>query len=143
VLILLTALGSVHAQASKEPPRRYGVVADLDKYVQASPKETLAAVVLALDEKRVDYVLAQLADPEFVDQRVRDYGDNFGEVVREAKAKLTDDPATNNRLKRYLREGEWQEGETDASVGLKDGANRVFFRKIDKRWYMENRKKAK
>jgi hypothetical protein len=143
-LLVLLACGEIgSAQAQKEPPqRRYGVVVDLDKFPQASPKDTLASLVKAIDENRIDYVLAQLADPEFVDRRVQDYGGRFEEVVREAKGKLVDNPATRNRLKRYSRTGEWQEGESDASVGVKDGTDRIFFRKIDNRWYMENRKKG-
>ncbi len=142
VLIVLAGAVDARAQAQKELPRRYGIAADLDKYPQASAKETLESVIKAIEEKRIEYVLAQLADPEFIDKRVQDYGGRFEEVVREAKAKLVDDPATLNRLRRYLRDGEWQEGDMDASVGLKDGADRIFFRKIENRWYMQNRKKG-
>jgi hypothetical protein len=141
LLIVLSGVAGAWAQKPREAPRRYDIRADLENYPQTTARDTLASVIKAIDQKRIDYALAQLADPEFVDKRVRDYGGRFEEVVREAKAKLVDDPATSRQLKRYLRDGEWKDEETEASVGLKDGTERVFFRKIENRWYIENRKK--
>jgi hypothetical protein len=144
LLVALTAAGGAWAQADKEDqaPRRYGVRAELEHFPQKTPKDVLASVVKAFGEQRVDYVLAHLADPDFVDQRVRAYGGRFEEVVREAKAKIVDDPATFRKLQRYLREGEWDEGDMEASVGVKEGGDRIFFRKVENRWYMENKKRA-
>jgi hypothetical protein len=141
-VITLVCLGSVGAQASKdkEPPRRYDVRADLETYPQSAPKETLESAMKAIKSKRMDYLLAHLADPEFVDKRVQEYGGRFDEVVREAKAKLVDDPSAFKQLQHYLREGQWQENEMDASVGLKDGKEHVYFRKLENRWFMHNRK---
>jgi hypothetical protein len=56
--------------------------------------------------------------------------------------KLLDDPETVPQLRRFLKEGEWEKGEEVASAKLKDSKDRVFFKKIGDRWYLENRKKV-
>jgi hypothetical protein len=127
------------------PAKRYGVYVDLRRYPQGAPKETLASVLAAIDQKRFDYLIAHLADPDFVDERVKQLKGNFDEVVGEARMKYTDNPEAVKLLQRFLKEGEWEGGEGNtASVQLKDVKDRrVFFRKVDMRWYLENRQKAK
>jgi hypothetical protein len=135
---------SVLAQAPKDtPPRRYGIEANLRDYPQETPKETLASVLTAIERGRINYLLAHLADPAFVDNRVKViYGGDFEELVRETTNKLADNPNSTKELQRFLKEGEWEAGDTSASVKLKDIKDRqVFFRKIGKRWYLENRQK--
>jgi hypothetical protein len=142
--IFLAWVVGVAAQAPNEaPPRRYGIEANLRDYPQEPPKEALASVLRASERGRINYLLAHLADPAFVDKRVKDvYGGDFEELVRETTAKLTDNPATLKELQRFLKEGEWEAGETTASAKLKDIKDRqVFFRKIGPRWYLENRQK--
>src|SRR5947209_8610640 len=51
----------------KPPAKRYAVEPDLDTFPQTTPKDTLASAMRAVQRDRVDYLLAQLADPEFVD----------------------------------------------------------------------------
>jgi hypothetical protein len=126
-------------------PARYGVEANLESYPQGSAKETLASVISAIEMKRFDYLLAQLADPKFVDQRVKDvYGGEFEELVRETRSKFTDNPASVKELKRFLKEGEWENTEEDAAaVKLMDVKDRqVFMKKVGKRWYLENRQQS-
>jgi hypothetical protein len=142
--IFLAWVVGVAAQAPNEaPPRRYGIEANLRDYPQETPKEALASVLRAIERGRINYLLAHLADPAFVDKRVKEvYGGDFEELVRETTAKLTDNPATLKELQRFLKEGEWETGETTASAKLKDIKDRqVFFRKIGPRWYLENRQK--
>jgi hypothetical protein len=142
--VVFVWLHGVPAQAQQEAaPRRYGIEADLRDYPQETPKETLASVLLAIERGRINYLLAHLADPTFVDKRVKEvYGGDFDELVRETTGKLTDNPAALKELRRFLKEGEWEGGETTASVKLKDVKDRqVFFRKICQRWYLENRQK--
>ena len=144
IAILASALGASLALAQdKEPPPsvRYGVPANLDKYPQFTPKETLASVAKAIDDRQIDYLLAHLADPTFVDERVKTYRDQFEELVREASRKMLDVPDTAKRLRRYLKEGEWEDADTQSSVKLKDLGDRVYLRKVGKRWFMENRAK--
>ena len=135
---------AVPAQPPQEAaPRRYGIEANLRDYPQETPKETLASVLRAIERRRINYLLAQLADPAFVDKRVKEiYGGEFEELVRETTHKLADNPAEVKQLQRFLKDGEWEGGETTASVNLKDVKDRqVFFRKIGQRWYLENRQK--
>ena len=142
--IVLIWVAGGPGQAPKEaPPKRYGVEADLRDYPQETPKETLASVLRAIDKGRISYLLAHLVDPAFVDQRVKQvYGGDFEELVRETIDKLSGNPDAVKELRRFLKEGEWEAGETTATVKLKDVKDRqVFFRKIASRWYLENRQK--
>lgn len=137
-LIFLVA-GTTGAQTAA---KRYGVDVNDAVFPQKTAKECLASVVKAIDGKRIDYLLAQLADPQFVDARVKALGGNFEELVKETNAKFAADPAAVKELRRFLKEGEWEEGEESTSVKLKDVKNRsVFFRKMTDRWYMENKQK--
>lgn len=123
-----------------KPLTRHGVVAIHNKYPQGTPKETLASVLQAMENQRIDYVFAHLTDPAFVDQRVKQYGGKFEELVAEGRTKLANNPATVKLLARFLKEGEWEEAEGKATVKLKELKDQqVFFKQIDKRWYMENR----
>jgi hypothetical protein len=148
--LILAGLGSLvlfaapaKAQQQPEPPIRFGVHADLKDYPQATPQDGLASVLAALDNGRVDYLLAQLTEPAFVDRRIKQvYGGEFDEFVREATTKMNDSPDSVKELRRFLKEGEWTKGETTASAGLKDIRDRkVFFRKVGDRWYFENRQR--
>ena len=78
-----------------------------------------------------------------MDKRVKEvYGGDFEELVRETTGKLADNPAALKELQRFLKEGEWEGGETSANAKLKDVKDQqVFFRKIGHRWYLENRQK--
>jgi hypothetical protein len=120
---------------------RYDIAADLKMYPQGTAKETLASLLKAVDAERVDYVVAQLADPSFVDERVkRLYGGRFAEQVDDTRARL--DPLTIKQLQRFLKDGEWQEDKERVSVRLKDSDRRLYFKKGDGRWFMENASKA-
>src|SRR5207244_13125815 len=98
--IVLVWVVGVSAQAPKEAiPRRYGIEANLRDYPQETPKETLASVLRAIERGRINYLLAHLADPAFVDQRVKEvYGGDFEELVRETTGKLSDNPAAVQEL---------------------------------------------
>jgi hypothetical protein len=141
--LVSTLVAPLAAQQQPEPPVRYGIHADLKDYSQATPEEALASAVAAIDNGRIDYLLAQLTDPDFVDQRVKEvYGGNFDELAREATGKLNDSPDTIKELRRFLKEGEWKKGEAAASAGLKDVRDRkVYFKKVGSRWYFENRQR--
>jgi hypothetical protein len=141
--IVLVCIVGVSAQEANTPPRRYGIETNLRDYPQETPKETLASVLRALERGRINYLLAHLTDPAFVDKRVKEiYGGNFDELVRETTRKLSDNPAVVKELRRFLKEGEWEGGDNTASAKLKDVKERqVFFRKIGRRWYLENRQR--
>jgi hypothetical protein len=142
--IVLVWVVGVSAQAPKEaPPRRYGIEANLRDYPQETPKEALASVLRAIERGRINFLLAYLADPAFVDNRVKVvYGGDFEELVRETTTKLANNPNAAKELERFLKEGEWEGGESSAGAKLKDVKDRqVFFKKIGPRWYLENRQK--
>jgi len=146
--VLLSAVlsASLLAQAPQEKgsAKRYGIELRLKKFPQSTPKETLASVVLAIQERNFAYLLAELADPNFVDKRVKDnHGGSFDEFVKEASMKIADNPSGVKELEQFLQAGEWEETGNSATAKLKDFKDRqVFFRKIGDRWFMENKQKA-
>ncbi len=116
---------------------RYAIAPDLKMYPQGTAKEALASVVKAVEAKRVDYVVAQLADPSFVDDRVkRLYGGRIVEQVDDTRAQL--DPSAIKLLQRFLKDGTWREEKNRVVVQLKDEARRLSFKKDGDRWFMEN-----
>jgi len=124
-------------------PSRYGVPLNTRSYPQGTPKDALASAIRAIEDRRINYLLSQLTEPAFVDRRVKElYGGEFDELVRETTVKLANEPGTVKELGRFLKEGEWEAGETNATVRLKDIKDRqVFLRKIGDRWFLENRQK--
>jgi hypothetical protein len=118
---------------------RYGIAPDLKAYPQASPKEALASALKAADAGRFDYLAAQLADPAWVDERVRRlYGGRFEGQVEDTRARL--DLPTLKLLRRFLTEGAWSEDQGTASARLKDvPGRRVYLRRLGDRWYLEHR----
>ena len=121
-----------------EKTKRYGIEADLKTYPQGTPKETLASVLKAVENKRIDYLVARLADPEYIDERVKHtFGGKFEEQVNDTRTKL--DPPAVKLLERFLKDGDWIGKESPVSVVLKDVKGRVVsFVKIGDRWYMQN-----
>jgi hypothetical protein len=146
VALLAVLSASLLAQAPQEKGsgKRYGIELHLKKFPQTTPKETLASVLLAIQEKNFAYLVAELADPDFVDKRVKDnHGGSFDEFVKEASTKIADNPSGVKELEQFLQSGEWEETGNSASVKLKDFKDRqVFFRKVGDRWFMENKQKA-
>src|SRR5947209_6579591 len=102
----LVLVASVAALAADAPAKRFGVEANLESFPQAKPKETLTSVLKAIDLKRPDYVLAHLADPKFVDQRVKET--SYDELLAETTAKLVNDPGAAKQLRGFLKDGEWK-----------------------------------
>lgn len=137
--VLAIVLASAVAGQDKIPPR-YGVEADVDRLPQKTPQDTLRSLLKSIDGKRVDYVLAHLADPAFVDQRVKDTGGRFEVMVQETARKLDADPESIRELRKFLTDGEWQDQGDSASAKAKDVRGKmVYFKKIGNRWYFENR----
>src|SRR5947207_455192 len=138
-LLLGLALFALPGQAApvKPPAPRYGIAADLSAYPQGKAKEALTSVLKAIDAKRIDYLVAHLADPTFVDDRVkRLYAGKFSEQVEDTQASLS--PLAVKQLRRFLKDGDWNMGKDDATVRLKDLPKRcVRLRKRDGRWYLD------
>jgi hypothetical protein len=142
ILIGWACVAEAQAQENKLATR-YNIAVEIDAFPQKTPEEALASVLKSIQTKRVDYLLAQLSDPAFVDKRVKEvHGGKFEDMVKEATQKLLDDPETVTMLRRYAKEGKWEKGDDTASATLKDSKDVVYFRKLEGRWFMENRKKA-
>jgi hypothetical protein len=142
IALLAAAAMDAGAPSEARPEKRYGLAADPANYPQATPKEALASALKAIDDKRIDYLLAQLTDPQFVDGRVQGNGGHFEDLVKETTAKLAAAPGTVKQLRRFLKEGEWKADDASATVRLKDVDDRaVHLRKAEGRWFLENRNK--
>jgi hypothetical protein len=146
VLVGLACVAGASAQKAEKVKavKRYGVEPDLESYPQKTPKDTLASVIKTMEARRIDYLMAQLADPEYVDERVQQvYKGRFRDLVDEATAKLAEDPGVIKKLRRFLDEGQWETAEATATAQLKDVPERVYLRKADGRWFFENRDRPK
>lgn len=116
---------------------QYGVKPDLKSYPQSTAKEALTSILQAVEKKQHDYLLAHLADPDWVEKRVKSYGGKFDEVVEETKDRLT--PLAVKRLKRFLENGKWTVTGKEALVTYDKVPSRVVrFRQIDDRWFLQN-----
>jgi hypothetical protein len=136
VLVVGLLVGAV-CQAA-DPAPRYGVDSDLKSYPQARPEETLASVLKAIEAKRFDYLAAQLADPDFIDERVkRLYDGRFKEQVADTQARM--DVLTVKLLMRFAKDGKWKTEEGKAWATLEDAPDRVVrMRQLAGRWYLEH-----
>lgn len=140
VTLGLVLASSALAQEKKPAPAvRYGVSPDLDTYPQASAKQAVTSILKAVERKRIDYLLAHLAEPSFVDTKVQEFGGKFDELVRETTDHLNSDVKRTDEFRRFLKEGSVEESGTTATVTLKDVPSRqVTLRQIDGRWFMNN-----
>lgn len=162
-LVIATVAGSLCAQPAPAPPPRYTIPSEIDIYPQDSPKQALASMAKAFDRKRVEYLLAHLVEPAFVDAKFPQYyRAKYGKLpeddrelppaqqaerikatletfVAEVNEHLAAHPKQALRLSRLLREGAVEEQGTGAKVTLKDAPESVLtLRQIDGRWFMIN-----
>jgi hypothetical protein len=133
VLAALVVLAS-SAPAADPPAKRFGVEPDPKTFPQAAPKETLASVLKAIETKRADYVVAQLADPVFVDRRIKET--SYDEMLAEATAKLVSDPGAAKQLRAFLEKGTWDEKGDGATVSLEGSDRAASFHKAGGRWFL-------
>lgn len=153
--ILLAALvfldGSLAAQPDKLESR-YGFEALESKYPQKTPEDALASAIKTIETKKFDYLMAQLADPKFVDKRVEEYKKSFGgkeesrillafeRLSKETEKYFQDDPLLLKDLKRFAKDGMWKKEAASAVCTLKALPGRqVFMRKVQNRWFLENK----
>ncbi|MBM3993538.1 MAG: hypothetical protein FJ303_05220 [Planctomycetes bacterium] len=157
---LLLALSPAHGDAKKKSERRFGFDVDQETYPQGSPEATIKSIVKALNGGRVDYLLAHMADPAFVDYWVDRYQRDFTQgkeegkrllafdrLVRETMMYFENDPLLVKDLRTFAKEAKWSE-EGDVAVGVVEAnpdrkidpiARKVFLKKIGERWFLENK----
>jgi len=136
----------------KKVPPRFGFAYNAELYPQKKPQEALKSVIRAIDGKRVDYLLAQLADPKFVDAQVANYQASigkadpevrtlaaFGRFVEDTIGYFQSDPVIVKELRLFARDGQWEVDDMLATATLKGSPRKVFFKQIGDRWYLENR----
>ena len=156
---LLVAVIGVEAQTGDKGKtlQRYGLDQDLKRFPQSNPKEALGSVLKAIGDKKFDYLLAHLADPAFVDKRVAQIAANLNPKMSEADKKslafnklvertvesFDEDPTKLKELQRFLKDGEWDEGDGEAVAKLKGvSARKVFMKKVPPdRWVLQDREK--
>ena len=153
VLVAVVFLtGSLAAQPNGLASR-YGYDVIENKYPQKSPEDALASVIKAIETKKFDYLMAQLADPIYVDKKIEEYKKLFAgkeesrtllafdRLTKETAKYFQDDPLLVKELKRFAKEGMWDRTKAAKAVcTLKALPGRqVFMRKIQSRWFLENR----
>ncbi|HLW68760.1 MAG TPA: hypothetical protein VKS79_25805 [Gemmataceae bacterium] len=144
-LVCVFAVGTAawaQEKKAEPPPPRYGVKADLEAYPQGSAKEAMKSIATALERTRVDYILAHLTDPLFVDSRVKEFNGNFEGLVRDTEEHLAD-PKRRQEFVRFLKEGTVEESGTSAKVTLKDVPKKqMTLRQSGGRWFLDNESEA-
>jgi hypothetical protein len=153
--VVLLALGYAGQQEGTDPlAKRYGYEVEPAKYPQGSPDVALKSVLRAIDDRRIDYLMAQLADPAFVDKKVGEYKAAFqgpeparitlafDRLVKETARYFRDDPGVVRELRRFARDAEWKLEEPTAIASVKGLPGRqVFMRKVQGRWFLENKQR--
>ncbi|HEV3204553.1 MAG TPA: hypothetical protein VGY77_09225 [Gemmataceae bacterium] len=143
----MLVVGNTRAQDAKTAKlaMRYGIEVDLVTYPQATPKDALASVLKAIEAGKINYLLAHLADPDWVDQQVKkDHNGQFEVLVKETTEKIANDRTSIKELRRFLQEGTWETTDTTATAQLKNVKNRrVYMRKREGRWFLENSQEVK
>lgn len=124
-------------------PDRFGVAANLDFYPQGSPKATLASIMKAIKNERLDYLVAHLMEPAYVDKRMKETRTTLAKMQAEIAAHLKQDSEFLNDLKAFSLTGEIVENDQTAVIKQKDINDRaIYMKRIGSRWYMENRRSA-
>jgi hypothetical protein len=135
----LASIALAQEKKSAPPAPRFGITADLETYPQGSAKQALQSVAKALDRKRIEYILAHLSDPAFVNEQVEAFGGKFDALVQETTKHFADNPKQTQEFRKFLTQGEVAESGTSATVTLKDVPNRqVTLRQIEGRWFINN-----
>jgi hypothetical protein len=152
-LILWCAFSPAQDEVKKKAPPRFGFDVDETTFPQKNPAEAMKSIGIALDRKKVDYLLAHMADPTYVDSWVERYKQDFKQGKEEGKRLLAfdrlvgetnryfqNDPLILKDLRIFAKEAKWTE-EGDLATGAVETipARKVFLKKIGDRWFLENK----
>ncbi|MBI3410625.1 MAG: hypothetical protein HY040_19995 [Planctomycetes bacterium] len=152
-VLLLGLVGLVAAQDQSRLDSRYGLSYSADRFPQKTPQEELQSVIRAIETKKIEYLVAHLADPSYVDRAINDYkvaipkgGDEaktilaFERLVKEVGKYYVDDPSTVRELRQFAKDAKFETMDNIAigTVPTIDG-RKVFLKKIEGRWFLENK----
>lgn len=152
VLIILSTASPAQDEKKKKEQRRFGFDVDEVTFPQSSPAVAMKSIGIALERKRVDYMLAHMTDPGYVDYWVDRYKIDFTEgkeegkrllafdrLVRETNQYFVNDPLIVKDLRAFAKDAKWDEKE-DVAVGTVESiaARKVFLKKIGERWFLKN-----
>jgi hypothetical protein len=150
--LLTTFIFVAFLAAQTQEGGRYGFDVLESKYPQKSPEDTLGSVIKTIETKKFEYLMAQLADPAYVDKKVEEYKKlyqgkeesrtllAFERLAKETEKYFHDDPLLLKDLKRFAKDGMWKTEAAKAVCTLKALPGRqVFMRKIQNRWFLENK----
>jgi hypothetical protein len=130
---------AVALSLSADVPARYGVEADEKKYPQATAKEALSSALKAIAAKDFRYLCAHIAEPAFIDGRVKGvYAGKFDEQVADTESRL--DALAVKQLARLAKDGKWKDGDDEAAVTAEEVPGRAA-RLVKKggRWFLMHR----
>lgn len=137
---LATIQNHIQAQAVKESGR-YGIAVDDAAFPQNTPENLRKSLLKALESDKIDYMLAHLAHPAFIEKNVREVHEgDFSKQVSETKEKLKNGLKTP--LETLLKTGKLESSEKAGTIkdpALKDFV--IHMKLENNKWYMENNKK--
>lgn len=143
------------AQEIGDALSRFKIDLDLRNFPQATPEDTLKSVVRAINTKNMDYLMAHLADPVYVDFQIdrikMDFAKGsdsakilvaFDKVVQQLRSHFQQDPSLIQELRKLNEKAQWEVGNDTAIARMPNVLNRAaYFKKINNRWYLENRRR--
>lgn len=128
------------AQAVKESAR-FGIALDEASFPQSTPENLRKSLLKALNSDNIDYMLAHLVNPLFIDKNVKEVHEgSFAKQVAETREKLK--KGLKSPLESLLKDGKLEV--TEKSASLKDSNLKDFIITMkleNNKWYMENNKK--
>jgi hypothetical protein len=137
----------------KKVPPRYAFDVDDVTFPQKTPAEAMNSIVKAIDRRKVDYLLAQMADPLYVDYWVDQFRRDvkqgseegkrllaFERLVRDTHTYYQNDPLIVKDLRIFAKDAKWDEKD-DLAIGSVETvpARKVYLRKFGDRWFLENK----
>ena len=137
----------------KKAPPRYAFDVDEVTFPQKTPAEAMTSIAKAIDRQKIDYLLAQMADPLYVDYWIDQYKRDFTKgkdegkrllaferLVRETSTYFQNDPLIVKDLRIFAKDAKWDEKD-DLAVGTVETVptRKVFLRKFGDRWFLENK----
>ena len=151
--IWLLGFFSYAQDEKKKAPLRYGFAVDETTFPQKTPAEAMTSIAKAIDRQKIDYLLAHMADPLYVDYWVDQYKKDFVQgkdegkrllaferLTRETGTYFQNDPLLVKDLRIFAKDAKWEEKD-DLAIGTVETipARKVFLRKFGERWFLENK----